>query len=422
MNLRIGYGYGADDFPSWCGGLNVFQAATRNNTGMIPRPGGDPRRSVSIGDLRLSAPVRRLSALGLFTPVRRLAALAHGLPAPVRGLPVFLLGLSALALGPLAPAGHALELYPEEGRTVIHLATGSVGGTFLPVGHELARWFESQVPGLTVVVDTTAGSVDNLGRLVDEQADIAIVGSSPLRKILEERYRMALAREARDICLVGTLYNDAEQYVIRASMIRAESMLDLSGVHMYPGPHKSGGEVDTRTVLETIGVEPDYVYPLDRDKGYAEAAEALAAGEFDACTFSGGVPISAVTELLSAHPGEFRIVPFSRHQLNKVAHAHLDFEPVVIPAGSYPGQDEDITSVGGPNLLVAGPRLPHELIAALDAAVRKGIERRGEGLRVAASHPVLQSLTVAVWDRPVLDATCLATDRSLAGARGAKTP
>jgi hypothetical protein len=289
----------------------------------------------------------------------------------------------------------------------VRLATGSVGGTFLPVGHDLAGWFERTLPWITVLVDTTAGSVDNLSRLVQGEADIAIVGASPFRATLEARARLALAREAQEICLLGTLYDDAEQYVIRASLVRAESMLDLNGVHMYPGPRNSGAEVDTRSVLSTLGIEPNYVYPIDRDKGYAEAAEALAEGEFDACTFSGGVPISALTELLRKHPREFEILPFTRHQLSKVRHANLDYEQVTIPAGAYPGLEEDLTSVGGPNILVAGPDLSAEIMLYLDAAIREGVTAAGRGLRSPESHPVLQILTGPLWDRPSVGGDCL---------------
>ena len=322
--------------------------------------------------------------------------------APIRQ-PVLtlLLGVLLLALPGGAPATPEDALPP----TVLHLATGSVGGTFLPVGHDLADWLEAQIPGLTVVVDTTSGSVDNLRRLVSQEADIAIVGASPFRKILEEGRR--LGRGAAEICMIGTLFDDAEQYVVRASLVRAESMLDLNGLLMYPGPSQSGGEVDTRTLLEALAVEPRYVYPLERDKGYAEAAAALAAGEFDACTFSGGVPIQAVTDLFAEYPGEFVILPFSRHQISKVRHAALDFEPVIIPEGSYPGQDRDIVSVGGPNLLVAAPGLDTRILSLLDHAVRVGIRERGKGLRAAESHPVLQVLNPAIWDHVSLGGDCL---------------
>lgn len=287
---------------------------------------------------------------------------------------------------------------------VLRLATGSDGGTFLPVGHDLAAWLESSIPGLTVVVDTTAGSVENLRRLVGGEADLAIVGSSPFRTVLEETGY--LSRGAAGICFVGTLYVDAEQYVIRRSLIRAESMLDLSGVSMYPGPRNSGGEVDTRTVLQTLGVEPRFVYPIERDKSYAEAADALARGEFDASTFSGGVPIDALDRLLADHPGEFAIVPFTRHQLAKVRHAKLDFEPVVIAAGTYPGQDQDIVSVGGPSLLVASPQLGERWIRAIDRAIFLGIVEKGKGLRAPASHPVLQTLTPVLWGRAAIGQRC----------------
>jgi len=296
------------------------------------------------------------------------------------------------------------------------LATGSVGGTFLPVGHDLAAWIEQRMPGIKVQVDTTNGSVDNLRRLVAGDADFAVVGASPFRKILEEGHR--LGRSAANVCMIGTLYDDAEQFIVRADLVRAGNMLDLNGLHMYPGPRNSGGELDTRTLLETLGVEPRYVYPLERDKGYAEAAAAMARGEFDACTFSGGVPISAVTDLFRENPGQFVILPFSRHQITKVRHAALDFEPVIIPAGTYPHQDADIVSLGGPNVLVSAPGLEPELLVVLDQAMRDGILVLGEGLRVSTVHPVLQTLNESIWDHVSLGGDCLVQVPILPG----KTP
>ncbi len=204
------------------------------------------------------------------------------------------------------------------------LATGSVGGTFLPVGHDLAQWLNATVPGLVVVIDTTAGSVDNLERLVRGQSDIAIVAGHPFREVL--RGRGTLADETQDLCTVGTLYEDAEQFVIRTSLVRAGNLLDLSGLLMYPGPHNSGGETDTRRILSALGIEPRYVYVDERDLGYTAAAQALVAGDFDACTFSGGVPIEALTDLLQSHPGEFTILPFTRHMLNRLMHYEKGFE------------------------------------------------------------------------------------------------
>ena len=295
------------------------------------------------------------------------------------------------ALASTAPAGVCAA--PPD--TLI-LATGSVGGTFLPVGHDLAVYWASACPQYVIRVDTTAGSVDNLDRLVEGHADLAIVGASPFAEVLAG-WR-PWSDQASEICTIGNLYDDAEQYVVRASLVRVGNLMDLSGLKMYPGPHNSGAEIDTRRVLNTVGVEPRYVYVEDRDKGYSETAEALARGDFDAATFSGGVPILAVTELFRRHPGEFVILPFSDHMLRKIDHARLDFGHVVIRKGSYPGQKEPIQTVGGPNLLVAAPHVAPEVVAALDRAVRRGIAEEGDGLRVSAAHPVLQALTEEFWD------------------------
>ena len=294
-----------------------------------------------------------------------------------------------------APSG-TVDLSPPAVDT-LRLATGSVGGTFLPVGRILAAWWEQTVPDLVVLVDTTAGSVDNLHRLIKGRADIAIVGGSPFQEILDGWGTNS--EEAQTLCTVGTLYEDAEQYVIRSSLVRAGNLLDLSGVRMYPGPHNSGGEIDTRLILTTLGIEPQYIYVDERNKGYAAAAAALARGDFDAATFSGGVPIQAVTDLFRHYPGQFEILPFTSHMLRRLIYHEKGFQRVVIRKGTYPGQNTNIPSVGGPNLLVASPRLRPRILADLDQAVREGIQIPGVGLRAATSHPVLQVLTPELWDQ-----------------------
>jgi hypothetical protein len=286
----------------------------------------------------------------------------------------------------------------------LRLATGSVGGTFLPVGHELAAWFEARIPGLTVLPDTTAGSVDNLDRMISGTADIAIVGSSPFREVLEGWG--TLSDEAHTVCTLGTLYVDAEQFVVRSSLVRVGTLLDLNGLLMYPGPHQSGGEIDTRRILSVLGIEPRFVYVDERDKGYAAAAAAIVRGDFDAATFSGGVPIQAVAELFERHPGEYQILPFSRHMLRRLQHYEEDFEGVVIRSRSYPGMEEDVATVGGPNLLVAAPHVESRILVALDRAVREGIQKPGAGIRGKASHPVLQALDAELWGQGPVGARC----------------
>jgi TRAP transporter TAXI family solute receptor len=330
-----------------------------------------------------------------FSPTRRPGPRWTRVPA---GFLRAVLPLVLLAL--IAPVARAADAP----RDTLRLATGSVGGTFLPVGRELAAWWAKTVPDVVVLVDTTAGSVENLDRLVDGEADLAIVGASPFREVVEGR--RSIADEAKRICTIGSLYDDAEQYVVRKSLVRVGNLLDLNGLLMYPGPHNSGGEIDTRLILSVLEVEPRYVYVEDRDKGYSAAATALVRGEFDAATFSGGVPIQAVTDLLDLYPNEYVILPFSRHMLNKLRYHEKDFTPVTIHAGAYPGLTKNVRTVGGSNLLVACPRLDPAIVAKLDRAVRKGIATPGKGLRAKTSHPVLQVLDLQRWNQVPVGERC----------------
>jgi TRAP transporter TAXI family solute receptor len=294
----------------------------------------------------------------------------------------------------------------QSGQVTLRLATGSVGGTFLPVGQDLVQWWEHTVPGVKVEIVSTAGSVDNLNRLISGEADIAVVGASPFREVLNGWGTRN--DEAKTICTLGTLYMDAEQFVVRSSLVRIGNLLDLTGLLMYPGPHGSGGEIDTRRIMSVLEIEPTFVYVDERTKGYAAAATALVRGDFDAATFSGGVPIQAVTALFREHPGEFQILPFSRHMLNKVTH-YEDFEGVVIRQFSYPGMKEDVHTVGGPNILVASPNVELQVLMLLDTAIREGIAEPGKGLRAESSHPVLQVLDLELWSQDPVGVSCLET-------------
>ena len=62
------------------------------------------------------------------------------------------------------------------------------------------------------------------------KADIAIVGSSPFREVLGGWGTKS--DEAQYICTVGTLYMDAEQFVVRSSLVRVGNLLDLTGLLM----------------------------------------------------------------------------------------------------------------------------------------------------------------------------------------------
>ncbi len=310
-----------------------------------------------------------------------------------------ILALAVICLAPLSSHGKNPE------PITLRLATGSVGGTFLPVGQDLALWWAKLLPDISIEVVTTAGSVDNLKRLVTGRADIAIVGSSPFREVLDGWGTKS--DEVQYICTVGTLYMDAEQFVVRSSLVRVGNLLDLTGLLMYPGPHGSGGEIDTRRILTVLGIEPQFVYVDERTKGYTAAASALARGDFDAATFSGGVPIHAVTELFRDHPGEYQILPFSRHMLRRLQHYEEDFGGVIIRSGSYPGMSEDIPAVGGPNLLVASPTVPDDVVRALERAIRQGIETPGKGLRVETSHAVLHALDLVLWREDPVGSRCI---------------
>jgi uncharacterized protein len=134
------------------------------------------------------------------------------------------------------------------------------------------------------------------------------------------------------------------------------------------GDPGSGTEVIALRVLEAAGLDPDK--DIDRSQlGVEESVSAVRDGSIDAFFWSGGLPTAALTDL--ATTDELVLVPTAEYTKSLRDEYGAAYSETTIPKDTYKGLDEDVATVGVPNVLVVHEEmddgLAHDLTELLFA-------------------------------------------------------
>ncbi|MBZ6066107.1 TAXI family TRAP transporter solute-binding subunit [Aeromonas schubertii] len=239
-------------------------------------------------------------------------------------------------------------------RSHLVIGTGTITGVYYPAGGALCRLI-NQNPALPeCAVLSTAGSRENLSLLQAGKIDLALVQAD----LLWEAHLGV--GSIRGISPLFTLYTEPLNLVVRADSGIA-SLEDLKGKRLDLGPAGSGDRTTATALLEAMGWSPDALpqeSPVDR-------AQALCAGEIDALFLVAANPSQIITDLLGRC--QARLIPIEGEAVETLLANRPDYRKSHITAGLYPGQEQDLASMGTAAVLVARDDLPASLVYRLDA-------------------------------------------------------
>lgn len=235
-----------------------------------------------------------------------------------------------------------------EQTTFFRIGTGSIGGTYFPIGGVIANAISNPpgspacdrggscgVPGLIAMASASAGSVaniENMGAGVLEsglvQADIAhwaVTGTG----LYEGNEEFA------DLRAIARLYPEIVHFVVPAES-GIESVRDLEGRRVSLGELRSGTLIDSRLVLEAHGLTVDDIEAVYM---HAEpASDMMVNGELDAFTIVGGAPLLAVEDIARRMP--IRILSMEPEAIDALISENSFFTHESVRADIYPGVDE----------------------------------------------------------------------------------
>ena len=241
----------------------------------------------------------------------------------------------------LAGCGGSDEPRKAPAPQTLTVATGGQGGIYAVWGAAYARAISKSLDGYRGVATRTTGSVENLERLRDGRAQIALtLGDTALDAVEgREAFDRPVALKA-----LAQIYPSYVQVVTRADS-DIGTLEDLKGKRVSVGSPDSGTQVVADRVLDVAKVGGFKRAQL----GVEESAAALERRQIDAFFWSGGVPTAAVADLSKRTPVALvdllRYAPEMRRRWGGV------YGGATVPAGTY-GLDSPVSTVTIPNYVV----------------------------------------------------------------------
>jgi TRAP transporter TAXI family solute receptor len=278
----------------------------------------------------------------------------------------------------------ALVAASAHGQTTISLGTATPGGGFPVYGAAFAEVVNANEPALRIEPRNTRGSTENVPLLEAGSLDIALVQG--------EVANPALAKPDTPLRIITAMYGSPGMFVVRGdSPYRA--IADLRGKPVALGAQGSGLTILGRNVLAAIGIDPDRdiqaIYLERAADGPTMVLEGRAAALWGA-----GVGWPGFTTMAKAG-GRF-IAP-NADEVKLVLAKYPFLKPMTMPAGSYPGQDAPIATVGSWSFVLARPGLSDDAAYRIARALHKG--EAALGAKLAQARETTAANTVAAAPR-----------------------
>lgn len=244
----------------------------------------------------------------------------------------------------------------------LSIATGGTGGVFFPYGGGLARVLTQKVPGMQVTAEVTGGSVDNIKLIAAGDADI---GFSTVDSAVDGRNGLGAYADTgpQDVVAIAVLYDSFVHVVARADL-KVTDVTKLKGLRISVGSAGSSTEAIAERILVAAGLSP--TKDVRRENlSVAESASALNDGKIDAFFWIGGVPTSAVSDLITTGRVKAAFVPTAQ-LLPKLKTQYPGlYRSFILRKGVYANVDGDISGLGVSNLLLVGADMKADTVTKI---------------------------------------------------------
>lgn len=259
------------------------------------------------------------------------------------------------------------------------VTTGGEGGIYFVYGAAFAKVISAHLPGFRASAQGSTGAVENLKRLGDGRADIALTLGDTALDAVEGRDEFD---KPVPLAALAQIYRSYVHVVaIEGSGIRTLS--DLKDKRVSVGSPDSGTAVVADRILRLARIDPRKGVKREQ-LGVAESAAALESGVLDAFFWSGGLPTSAVSEVARAK----RVTMLDVSALAKPLRQRYGgvYEDAAIPPGTYPGLEAAVPTISIPNYIVVNDKMNGGLAHDLTELLFK------YGDELVAAHPESRDL------------------------------
>ncbi|MBQ8605399.1 MAG: TAXI family TRAP transporter solute-binding subunit [Clostridia bacterium] len=274
-----------------------------------------------------------------------------------------------------------LSLASCAGGTVMTMGTGGSAGTYYGYGSILAQQIK-ETTGIGVTVVETGGSKANIQGIDAGLYQLGTVQSDVLAYAWAGTSTFESDGKIDSFRVVGGLYAETVQLVTMNPDIK--TVADLKGKTVSIGEHGSGVYFNAIDVLGAAGLTEKDITP--QYQSFADSADALKDGKIDAAFIVAGAPTPAIMDLCTSNKAY--LVPIDGDVAAKLLQDSPYYTEYKIPANTYTGQTEEVTTVTVKATLIVSASASEEDVYNLTAAIFDNIDA------IKADHPKGEELSL----------------------------
>jgi len=253
---------------------------------------------------------------------------------------------------------------------LIRIMSGPQGGSWYPLAGAIQGIVEKNIPGTNVQVAPGAGISNVLG-LQNNKAEMGFGNSVSSYDGI--RGNDPFKQKTDNVCHIATLYF---QYfhVVALADVAMKTMADAKGKALTTQQKGNTGEQMTRDLLRVYGLDYSKLSKVNFGS-YTDSVEQLKDGHAQVFTLITTVPASAVMDLGSAR--KITVVPVPDEKLRELQKINKGYDKRTIKAGSYPGQDKDIQTIGTWTHLMMRCSTPEDLVYKITKSLAQNMDNLG---------------------------------------------
>ncbi|MBQ4558708.1 MAG: TAXI family TRAP transporter solute-binding subunit [Tyzzerella sp.] len=267
--------------------------------------------------------------------------------------------------------------------TKMTMGTGGTAGTYYGYGGVLGQYIKNKA-GIEVTVVSTDGSKANIQGIDAGNYQLGTVQSDVMAYAWEGTRAFKEDGKVDSFRVVAGLYAESVQLITMKKDIK--TVADLKGKTVSIGAPGSGVYFNAIDVLEAAGLSEKDIKP--QYQSFADSTDALKDGKIDAAFIVAGAPTPAITELCTTN--DAYLVPIDGAVSKKLMDSCPFYTEYVIPAGTYEGQDKDVTTVTVKATLIVSASATEEDVYNLTAAIFDNIDaikaENGKGAELSVEN------------------------------------
>jgi len=260
-----------------------------------------------------------------------------------------------------------LSLAACSGGSAMTMGTGGTSGTYYGYGGILGNQIKTSA-GTTVNVVSTDGSKANILGIDIGNYQLGTVQSDVMTYAWEGQRSFEEEGALKSFRVIGGLYAEAVQLVTMDPAIK--SVADLKGKKVSIGAAGSGVYFNAIDILGAAGLTETDIQP--QYQSFGDSADALKDGKIDAAFIVAGAPTPAIQELCTTSSAY--LVPIDGDIAKKLMDASPYYTTYNIPAETYNGQTEDVTTVTVKATLIVSASASEDQVYNITKAIFDNID------------------------------------------------